>query len=334
MKRILLVTDAWAPQVNGVVRTLETIIKKLEEKGLEIKVISPDMFRTLPLPIYPEIRLSLFPYRKLVKEIESFKPDAIHISTEGPLGWSARKVCLKKGLRFTTSYHTKFPEYVNALTKLPLSWGYKIIKKFHSPSNAVMVATKTLQQDLEKHGFENIVEWTRGVDMQLFNTRQKPALSLPKPVAVYVGRISLEKNLEAFLELELPGTKLLVGDGPQLDYLKSKYPNAIFTGAKFGHDLAAHYRSGDIFVFPSRTDTFGLVMLEAMACGLPVAAYPVTGPLDVIRESPAGCLDENLEKAIEKALKAKKKDAVAHAKKYSWEACAERFYENLMSCKN
>ena len=332
MKRILLVTDAWAPQVNGVVRTLETIIKKLEEKGLEIKVISPDMFQTLPLPIYPEIRLSLFPFRKLAKEIESFNPDAIHISTEGPLGWSARKFCIKKGMRFTTSYHTKFPEYMNAMTKLPLTVGYKVIKKFHSSSDAVMVATKTLQKDLEERGFENIVEWTRGVDMKVFNTRQKPALSLPKPVAVYVGRVSLEKNLEAFLEIELPGTKLIVGDGPQLDVLKNKYPNAIFSGAKFGKDLAAHYRSGDIFVFPSRTDTFGLVMLEAMACGLPVAAYPVTGPLDVIKDSPAGCLDENLEKAIQSALKAKKKDAVSHAKKYSWEACAERFYENLVSC--
>lgn len=332
MKRILLVTDAWAPQVNGVVRTLETIIKKLEEKGLEIKVISPDMFRTLPLPIYPEIRLSLFPFRKLAREIESFNPDAIHISTEGPLGWAARKFCIKKGMRFTTSYHTKFPEYMNAMTKLPLSVGYKVIKKFHSSSDAVMVATKTLQKDLEERGFENIVEWTRGVDMKVFNTRQKPALTLPKPVAVYVGRVSLEKNLEAFLEIKLPGTKLIVGDGPQLDVLKNKYPDAIFAGAKFEEDLAAHYRSGDIFVFPSRTDTFGLVMLEAMACGLPVAAYPVTGPLDVIKDSPAGCLDINLEKAIKAALKAKKKDAVSHAKKYSWEACAERFYKNLVTC--
>lgn len=330
MKKILIVTDAWSPQVNGVVTTLKTVIGHLRAQGHEIEVISPDMFKTVPLPIYPEIRLALFPKRKMARLIDAFSPDSVHIATEGPLGWAARAIFLKRGWRFTTSYHTKFPEYANESIGAPLRMGYAVVKKFHGKSAAMMVATKSLEDDLAARGFTNAVTWTRGVDTDLFNNNRKPALKLAKPVMVYVGRVSVEKNIEAFLELDLPGSKLVVGDGPQLNKLRAKYPQVIFTGAKFGEELAAHYRSGDIFVFPSKTDTFGLVMLEAMACGLPVAAYPVTGPLDVLAGSAAGKMSPDLSEAVEAALKADKAAARQHALKFSWEACSEIFLSNLI----
>ncbi len=331
MKKILIVTDAWAPQVNGVVTTLKTVIDHLRAQGHEIKIISPDMFKTVALPIYPEIRLAVLPKRKMAQMIDDFAPDSVHIATEGPLGWAARAIFLKRGWRFTTSYHTKFPEYANESIGMPLRLGYAVVKKFHGKSSAMMVATRSLEDDLAARGFQNAVTWTRGVDTKLFNRRRKKALELPGPVMVYVGRVSVEKNIEAFLDLNVPGSKLVVGDGPQLTKLKSKYPNVTFVGAKFGEELAAHYRSGDIFVFPSKTDTFGLVMLEAMACGLPVAAYPVTGPLDVLAGSKAGKMDEDLSKAVKAALKADKKAARDHALKFSWEACAKIFYTNLIA---
>lgn len=333
MKKILIVTDAWRPQVNGVVRTLETVIGHLRNDGYEIEVISPDLFTTVPLPIYPEIRLAVMPKRKMRKIIDRFDPDAVHIATEGPLGWAARAICLKRKWRFSTSYHTKFPEYAYENAGIPLGLGYRVVKRFHAMSAAMMVATKTLEQDLESRGFGNVVTWTRGVDTDVFNPKQKPALDLPGPVMVYVGRVSTEKNIEAFLDLDLPGSKLVVGGGPQLKSLQAKYPDVTFSGPKFGEELAAHYASGDVFVFPSLTDTFGLVMLEAMAAGLPVAAYPVTGPLDVLKGSKAGIMDEDLSKAVKKALKAKSADAVAHASKFSWAACAEIFQGNLVYCK-
>ena len=331
MKKILIVTDAWSPQVNGVVTTLKTVIDHLCAQGHEIKVISPDMFKTVPLPIYPEIKLALFAKRKMARLIDEFAPDSLHIATEGPLGWAARSIFLKRNWRFTTSYHTKFPEYANETVGMPLRLGYAVVKKFHGKSAAMMVATKTLEDDLAARGFDNAVTWTRGVDTKLFNRRRKKAVTLPGPVMVCVGRVSVEKNIEAFLDLDVPGSKLVVGDGPQLNKLKSKYPHVTFVGAKFGEDLAAHYRSGDIFVFPSKTDTFGLVMLEAMACGLPVAAYPVTGPLDVLAGSKAGKMDEDLSKAVKAALKADPKAARDHALKFSWEACAKMFLSNLIA---
>ncbi len=331
MKKILIVTDAWSPQVNGVVTTLKTVIDHLTDKGHEIKVISPDMFKTVPLPIYPEIRLAVFAKRKMARLIDEFAPDSLHIATEGPLGWAARSIFLKRGWQFTTSYHTKFPEYAHESIGMPLRLGYAVVKKFHGKSAAMMVATKTLEDDLAARGFKNAVTWTRGVDTKLFNRRRKKAVTLPGPVMVYVGRVSVEKNIEAFLDLDVPGSKLVVGDGPQLNKLNSKYPNVTFAGAQFGEALAAHYRSGDIFVFPSKTDTFGLVMLEAMACGLPVAAYPVTGPLDVLAGSKAGKMDEDLSKAVKAALKADPKAARDHALKFSWDACAKMFLSNLVA---
>lgn len=330
MSKILIVTDAWAPQVNGVVTTLQTVIGLLREKGHDIKVISPDMFNTVPLPVYPEIKLAILPKRKMAAMIDAFAPEKIHIATEGPLGWAARAICLKRGWRFTTSYHTKFPEYAYESARIPLRLGYRVVKKFHGKSAAMMVATKSLEDDLAQRGFTNAVTWTRGVNTTLFNRRRKPAVELKKPVMVYVGRVSVEKNIEAFLDLDLPGSKLVVGGGPQLGKLQNKYPDVTFTGPKFGEDLAAHYRSGDVFVFPSKTDTFGLVMLEAMACGLPVAAYPVTGPLDVLDAGKAGFMNEDLSKAVQQALKADPKAARDHALKFSWAACAKIFLSNLV----
>lgn len=330
MKRILIVTDAWHPQVNGVVRTMQTVIDHLRARGVEVETITPDMFYTVPLPVYPEVQLSVFPARKIRKLIDDFMPDAIHISTEGPLGWATRNLCVKRGLAFTTSYHTKFPEYLSAMLKIPTSWGYRVIGQFHKPSSAMLVATPTLAQELAAHGFENVVPWTRGVDTTLFSPHHPPAVNLAGPVSIYVGRVSVEKNIEAFLDLDMPGTKLVVGGGPQLSALQQKYPDVVFTGPKFGEDLAAHYASGDIFVFPSLTDTFGLVMLEAMASGLPVAAFPVTGPLDVLDGAKAGFMRENLSEATELAFAACAKDARKHAEKFSWEACAEQFLDNLV----
>ena len=330
MKRILIVTDAWHPQVNGVVRTMQNVIDHLRARQFEVRTITPDMFYTVPLPVYPEVQLSLFSARKIRQIVDEFEPDAIHISTEGPLGWAARNLCVKRGLAFTTSYHTKFPEYMSTMLRAPTGWGYAIIRRFHAPSAAVMVATQTLESELAAHGFTNVVSWTRGVDTELFTPRRKPALDLPKPVSVYVGRVSVEKNIEEFLNLDMPGTKLVVGGGPQLEPLRQKHPEVVFTGPKFGEDLAAHYTSGDVFVFPSLTDTFGLVMLEAMASGLPVAAYPVTGPLDVLGDTKAAFMDENLSKAVEQALQVTAKQARKHAEKYSWNACTDQFLQNLV----
>ena len=329
MSKILIVTDAWVPQVNGVVTTLQTVISLLDKKGHDVKVISPDMFNTVPLPTYPEIKLAVLPKRKMERLIDAFAPEKIHIATEGPLGWAARAICLKRSWRFSTSYHTKFPEYANESAGIPLSLGYRIVKSFHGKSAAMMVATKSLEDDLKARGFTNLVTWTRGVDTKLYNPKQKPALKLEHPVMVYVGRVSVEKNIEAFLDLDMPGSKLVVGGGPQLERLKKKYPKVTFTGPKFGQELAAHYCSGDVFVFPSKTDTFGLVMLEAMACGVPVAAYPVTGPLDVLAGSKAGIMNVDLAKAIKQALEADPKAARTHALKFSWDSCADIFLTNL-----
>ncbi|MGB0698775.1 MAG: glycosyltransferase family 4 protein [Parvibaculales bacterium] len=329
MTKILIVSDAWAPQVNGVVTTLQTVIGHLREAGHEVKIISPDMFNTVPLPVYPEIKLAVLPKRKMARLIDMFAPERVHIATEGPLGWAARAICLKRGWRFSTSYHTKFPEYAYESARIPLKLGYNIVKRFHGKSAAMMVATQSLEDDLKARGFSNAVTWTRGVDTNLYKRQGCPALELDKPVMVYVGRVSVEKNIEAFLDLDLPGSKLVVGGGPQLEKLKSKYTDVTFTGPKFGEELAAHYRSGDVFVFPSKTDTFGLVMLEAMACGLPVAAYPVTGPLDVLADCTAGKMNEDLAKAIKQALTADPQAARDHALKFSWEACAKIFLSNL-----
>jgi len=328
--RILLVTDAWVPQINGVVRTWQRLIQEAEALGHPFEVISPDPFRTVPCPSYPEIRLALFPGRKLAQRLKAFKPEAIHIATEGPLGQAARSYCLRHHLPFTTSYHTRFPEYFAARLPVPLSLGYWLMRRFHSASDAVLVATQTIRDDLEERGFPNVTEWTRGVDTELFRPRNDHALDLPRPIYLYVGRVAVEKNIEAFLKLDIPlGTKVVVGDGPQRAELEARYPKVVFTGAKEGEELARHYASGNVFVFPSRTDTFGLVMLEALASGLPVAAYPVPGPLDVVNGSGVGVLDEDLGYAVQRALAIPSERCRAHAMRYSWSACAAQFLENL-----
>lgn len=331
--RILIVSDAWQPQVNGVVRTLATVRDELTAMGHAVEVVGPDRFRTVPCPTYPEIRLALLPGRRLRRLVEAFAPDAIHIATEGPLGMAARRYCIARRLPFTTAYHTRFPEYVAARLLFPAAWTYAILRRFHRRSAGVMVATRSIRAELEARGFANIRDWTRGVDLALFHPGKRRDFGWPRPVFAFVGRVAVEKNIEAFLALDLPGTKLVVGDGPQRDSLQRKYPEAVFAGAYKGEELAARFAAADVFVFPSRTDTFGLVMLEAMASGLPVAAYPVPGPLDVVTDARAGVLHEDLREAALQALALTKEDARAHAETYSWRRTAEMFLENLAPFK-
>jgi glycosyltransferase involved in cell wall biosynthesis len=328
--RILLVSDAWAPQVNGVVRTLQRLQDECAALGHHLEVISPEQFRTVPCPIYPEIRLALRPGRAIGRRLQASPPHSIHIATEGPLGIAARRQCLRRGLPFTTSYHTRFPEYVHARLPVPLALGYAWMRWFHRPSRAVMVATRSIRRDLEARGFTNVADWSRGVDTELFRPDRAPALELPRPVYLYVGRLAVEKNLEAFLSMPIrAGSKLVVGDGPQLRALRARHPEVHFAGARFGEELARHYASGDVFVFPSLTDTFGLVLLEALAAGLPVAAYPVPGPLDVIGDSGCGALDPDLARAAERALEIPRTRCRAHALTFSWRRCAEQLLGNL-----
>ena len=326
---ILLITDAWSPQINGVARTLGQIRTECERRGHQVTVVSPDQFKTVPCPTYPQIPLALFPGRKLRRTFDSEQPDAIHIATEGPVGLAARNIAVSRGLRFTTSYTTKFPEYVSARIPVPVSWGYRVMRWFHRPSSALMVATQTIRRELEAHGIGNIVDWSRGVDTEMFRPDLEPAIDLPEPVFVYVGRVAVEKNIEAFLKLDLPGSKLVVGGGPQLESMRKKYPNATFVGPKHGEDLVRHYAAGDVFMFPSRTDTFGLVMLEAMACGLPVAAFPVPGPLDVIGDQPVGVLDDDLASAAMRALEIPPVICRNYALSFSWSVCANQFLSYL-----
>ena len=328
--RLALVSDAWLPQVNGVVRTLGRVCDELEKLGHQTLVISPQQFRTLPCPTYPEIPLAYDHWWKVRRLLEDFAPDAVHIATEGPLGLAARSACLKRSWPFTTSYHTKFPEYVTARAPVPLSWGYRFMRWFHRPSKGVMVATPTIRAELEAQGFDNVKSWSRGVDTDLFHPENKPALDLPRPIYLYVGRVAVEKNIEDFLGLPIDGgSKVVVGDGPQRPALEQRYPDAVFTGAKFGEELARHYASADVFVFPSRTDTFGLVMLEAMASGVPVAAYPVPGPLDVVSDYPVGALHENLSEAVKRTTDISRQACRDYALRFSWTACAEQFLGNL-----
>ena len=327
--RLLLVTDAWFPQTNGVVRTLDTVRGELETMGHRVRVVSPAEFTTVPCPTYPEIRLALAPGAKLRRLFDTHDPDAVHIATEGPLGHAARRLCLSRGWPFTTSYHTRFPDYVHARTRIPRAWTFAVIRRFHAAAAGVMVAAPTLRRELEAHGFTNVRAWSRGVDTELFRPGPKSQLDKPRPIALYVGRVAVEKNIEAFLALDLPGTKIVVGDGPLLETLRRKYPAVCFPGARHGEDLARFYQAADVFVFPSRTDTFGLVMLEALASGLPVAAYPVPGPLDVVGEAAVGCLDENLERAVRTALRIPPESCRAHALRHSWTACARQFLDNL-----
>jgi glycosyltransferase involved in cell wall biosynthesis len=329
--RILIVSDAWHPQVNGVVRTLTKTREVLEKRGHVVEVIGPGEFRRVPCPTYPEIELSILPYRKLVRLIEAFSPDAIHIATEGPLGMAARKYCKRHDLIFTTAYHTKFPEYVQERTGIPLSWSYAFMRWFHNGGAGMMVATDSLAQSLTERGFKNLRTWSRGVDIERFKPRPKDILDLPRPIYLYAGRVVVDKNVEAFLKLKLDGTKLVVGIGPDLEAYRAKYPEAVFAGYLENGHLASYFSAADVFVFPSLTDTFGLVVLEALASGVPVAAYPVTGPIDIIGPHPeVGALDEDLAVAIRGALGKSPEACRDLALQYSWDACTDQFLRNLV----
>ena len=298
-------------------------------------LVTPDRFNSIPCPSYPEIRLAIKPGRKVARLIADAQPCAVHIATEGPLGWAARRYCLKQDLPFTTAYHTRFPEYIRARWRVPLPVSYAVMRRFHNRSSRIMVATQNIENELTQRGFRNIARWSRGVDTNLYHPRpeaktpQGPFGDAPRPIHLYVGRVAVEKNVEAFLALDLPGSKAVVGDGPQLDDLKRRYPAAIFTGIKMGEELAAHYAGADIFVFPSRTDTFGLVLLEALASGLPVAAYPVPGPLDVIGTTGPGALDEDLAAAVQQCQRFTPEQCRDHALRFSWQASTQQFVDNL-----
>lgn len=332
--RILVVTDAWAPQVNGVVRTLATVAAELRAGGDVVEVIGPDRFRTLPLPGYAEIRLAVRPAATLARLVDAFAPDSVHVATEGPLGWAARALCRARGWPFTTSFHTLFPDYLHARTGLPTGPAWAALRRFHGASAATFVATASLRRRLEDLGFARVRPWTRGVDLDRFHpdagaAAPDPWAGLARPVFLCAGRVSVEKNLEAFLALDLPGSKVIVGDGPQRAALERRFPAARFTGWRADAELAAAYARADVFVFPSRTDTFGLVLLEAMASGTPVAAFPVTGPLDVVGEGPGGVLDVDLGRAARAALAVDRAAARAHAERFGWPACAAMLREGL-----
>ena len=324
-----MITDAWEPQVNGVVRTLKTTARELTSMGHEVRFITPLEFRTLPCPTYPEIRLSLFPQAQVNRTMREFDPDVVHIATEGPLGLAARRFALRHDFPFTTAYHTRFPEYLYARLRLPLSWSYAWLRHFHGKSRAVMAPTQVVVDDLVANGFQNVKLWSRGVDAEIFRPQPSKRLDSEPPIFLYVGRVAVEKNVEAFLELELPGSKWVVGTGPALERIREKFPKANYLGVLEREELARVYAAADVFVFPSRTDTFGLVLLEAMACGLPVAAYPVTGPRDVIGDSKAGVLHEDLRTACLQALQLKREDALARARLFTWRAATEQFYGHL-----
>jgi glycosyltransferase involved in cell wall biosynthesis len=332
--RVLIVTDAWKPQVNGVVRTLDMLGRDLAALGHDVAYATPEGRLTLPMPTYPEIRLSLFPRRSLEKQIRDFQPNAVHIATEGPLGTAARGLCLKYGIAFTTSFHTRFPDYVKArFAFISESLVWRWLRWFHGPATAMMVATPSLLREMQAQGFTNGRIWSRGVDVENFRPLADASLPFPKPIWLYVGRVAVEKNIEAFLALDLPGTKLVIGDGPARAALQARYPDAKFLGALSGEALVRHYAASTVFVFPSRTDTFGLVLLEALACGLPVAAYPVQGPLDVIGDAPVGMLNADLDTACRGALALARKPATvtprAFALARSWRACTDQFIGNL-----
>jgi glycosyltransferase involved in cell wall biosynthesis len=330
--RILVATDAWHPQVNGVVRTLTMMAEAAKTFGVEVSFLTPQSFRTVALPSYPDLRVAL-PYQaKIARLIADARPDSIHIATEGPIGLLVRRYCRKQGMPFTTSFHTRFPEYISARLLVPESWIWAALRRFHGASQAVMAATPALAGELRARGFRNVVLWPRGVDAGHFHPR--PAdLGLPRPVFLCVGRVAVEKNLEAFLDLDLPGSKVIVGDGPELMALARKYPHAVFLGARQGEALAEAYAAADVFVFPSRTDTFGLVLLEALASGLPVAAFPVTGPRDVIGAAPVGALNEDLREACLSALEISPQACLEFAARHTWEASARSFVENITNVR-
>jgi glycosyltransferase involved in cell wall biosynthesis len=327
--RILIATDAWHPQVNGVVRTLTSLARSAAVLGAEIEFLTPDGFPSMGVPTYPGLRVALPNRQEIAARIEAALPDAIHIATEGPIGWSVRAYCRREKLAFTTSYTTRFPEYIAARSIVPPSWSYAVLRHFHAAAAMTMVATGSLKQDLGARGFGRLGTWTRGVDTDFFTPDDAIDLDLPRPVFMTMGRVAVEKNLEAFLALNLPGSKVVIGDGPQRAELERRYPKARFLGEKTGRDLSRHLAAADVFVFPSLTDTFGVVQLEALACGTPVAAFPVTGPKDVIADHPIGALDANLRSACIRALGVSRELCRSFALERSWENSARQFIGNL-----
>ena len=332
-RRILIATDSWHPLVNGVVRTLDTTTRILRERGDVVKVIEPSPFAQLRAPFYPEIPLSLPRLHVVGDEIKKFKPDHIHISTEGPIGLLVRHYCLRRGWKFSTSYHTRFPEYLQQLAHVPTSWSYRVLRWFHNRSSSLMVATPSLETELQQRGFQAPMRrWSRGVDLTQFQPRTQPQRSeYEPPVMLYVGRVSIEKGIEDFLKLKRTGTKLIVGDGPIRTELEQRYPDAKFLGYRKGEALANCYAAADLFVFPSKTDTFGIVLIEALATGLPVAAYPVTGPIDIITDPKLGSLHNDLSIAIEQALaQGDRASCIAEGQRYTWDASVDQFLGNLV----
>jgi glycosyltransferase involved in cell wall biosynthesis len=339
--RIVLATDAWHPQVNGVVRSLSETVERLRRRGHELIVIEPSGFWTVPCPTYSEIRLAIGGTRRIRDMLDALEPDAIHIATEAPIGLAARAWCMKRGRPFTTSFHTRFPDYIAVRSGIPADWIWPVMRRFHEPAERTMVVTRRLADELEERGIHPTHLWPLGVDLDLFNPSASPnelMLNLPRPIMLNVGRVAVEKNIGAFLALKMPGTKVVVGAGPELHRLKARFPDAVFLGPKHGADLAACYAAADVFVFPSLTDTFGLVNIEALACGLPVAAFPVQGPVDILGpegrgihggSEAIGALDEDLGAAVGRALLAKRSAASAEALHYGWEICTDRFLGGL-----
>jgi glycosyltransferase involved in cell wall biosynthesis len=331
--RIMIVSDAWFPQTNGVVNTLAQTAAWLGRFGHEVRLATPRDYRTVPCPTYPEIRVAVLPQGKLARNIAAFRPQALHIATEGPLGLSARRYCISHGLRFTSSYHTQFPQYLRSRLPIPLAASYALLRWFHGAAQSCMISTQGVHAELAARGFRNLVRWRRGVDTQLFRPQRKDFLNLPRPIAAYVGRVAVEKNVAAFLRMPWNGTRIVIGDGPERQRLQTQYPEAVYAGFRFGEDLAAHLAAADVLVFPSLTDTFGLVNLEAMACGVPVAAFPVTGPIDVVQDGVTGALDTDLARAAHRALRIDPRACRERALQSGWDACTHEFESHLVPCR-
>ncbi|QYU68948.1 glycosyltransferase family 1 protein [Leptolyngbya sp. 15MV] len=332
-QRIAVVTDAWSPQMNGVVRTLATTCDILRARGHAVMVVSPDLYRSMPCPTYPEIRLAIPSRGEVGRRLDQFAGDAVHIATEGPLGIAARRHCLARGIPFTTAYHTQFPAYVARRTGLPEDLFWRYIRWFHGPAQRILVATGSIREELRRNGLHRLHHWSRGVDLACFRPDAPPPVEyahLPRPIQLYVGRVSVEKNIEAFLAGRAGGSKVVVGDGPALDRLRARFPKARFLGRRSGRELAGCYAGADVFVFPSRTDTFGLVMIESLACGTPVAAYPVAGPLDVVTGE-VGALSDNLDVAIAAALSRDRRACTEHAAAFGWAAATDQFLAGLVT---
>lgn len=330
MQRLLVISDAWGGQINGVVTTLTRTLENLEARGIQAEVVGPNEFRSVPMPGYAEIHLAIAPYRRLSRRIKTFEPDAVHISTEGPLGWAARRYCLRHNLPFTTSFHTRFPDYVSARVPIPARWVWSILRKFHAPSMGVMTATQSLENELRERGFQRLVRWSRGVDLSQFHPRFERYSAKP-PVLLYLGRVAQEKNVQAFLDLkeQIQGRYVVVGDGPMRADLQARYPEVEWRGYQTGKGLSESLAEADCMVFPSRTDTFGLVMIEAMACGTPVAAYPEQGPLEVVQSGVSGGVNEDLTAAVKLALQCDRTQVRARAERFTWERATDQFLSNI-----